>query len=122
MKRSRKKATFCALYHRKEGSASELPKSKKPTIQDQVCATAAHGNDLLFSETDSPAGGAGTQCKIVVEPDALGEDMMKYARECRISVNAGDDQDVLLAIVWVLPHAKHLFRAYPEVMIIDGTH
>lgn len=116
----KKGASFCALYHRKEGSASELPKSKK-SKNDNIVSTTAY-NELLFSETGSPACAATTQCKIMEEPDAIGEDMMKYARESRISVNAGDDQDVLLAIVWVLPIGKRLFRAYSEVMFIDGTH
>jgi hypothetical protein len=40
-----------------------------------------------------------------------------------VAVNASDEQDVLLAIVLVvLPNSKQLFRAYPEVAFIDGTH
>ena len=52
----------------------------------------------------------------------MGKDIMKYARESRVSVNADDNQDVLLAIVWVHPDEKQLFRAYSEVMFMDGTH
>jgi hypothetical protein len=35
---------------------------------------------------------------------------------------AGDDQDVLLAIVWMLPNGKHLFCACSAVMFSDRTH
>ena len=48
--------------------------------------------------------------------------MMTYARESRVAVNATDEHDVLIAIVWLLPEGKRLLRAFPEVMFIDGTH
>ena len=49
-------------------------------------------------------------------------DMLKYAAESRIAMQANDDQDVLLALVWITPSGLQLFRAYPEVMFIDSTH
>jgi hypothetical protein len=113
----KKGASFCALYHRsKEASASELPKPKKSEAN-----ISSLSEEMLFTETGS-AVSSETLCEMVGEPGALGEDMMKYARESRVSVNADDNQDVLLAIVWVLPNGKQLFRAYSEVMFIDGTH
>jgi MULE transposase domain len=113
----KKGASFCALYHRsKEASASELPKPKKTKVNAIVLS-----EEMLFTETGS-AVSAETLCEMVWEPGALGDDMMKYARESRVSVNADDNQDVLLGIVWVLPTGKQLFRAYSEVMFIDGTH
>jgi MULE transposase domain len=81
----------------------------------------ALSEEMLFTETGS-AVSTETLCEMVGAPGALGKDMMKYARESRVSVNADDNQDVLLAIVWVLPKGKQLFRAYSEVMFIDGTH
>jgi MULE transposase domain len=55
--------------------------------------------------------------------DTLHDDeVMKYGRESRAAINASDDQDVMIALVWVLPAGKRLFRAYPEVLFIDGTH
>jgi hypothetical protein len=112
----KKGASLCAPYHRsKEASASVLPKPKKSEAH-----TGALSEEMLRSETGS-AFSSDTRCEIVGEPGALGEDIMKYAREGRVSVNADDNQDVLLAIVWVIPNGKQLFRAYSEVMFIDGT-
>jgi hypothetical protein len=119
----KKGASFCALYHRnKEASEFELPKLKKAKTGE--FADEDKTREMIFTETgNSTADNAvETVCEIVREPGLLGDDMMKYARESRISVNADDAQDVLLAIVWVLPQGKQLFRAYPEVMFIDGTH
>lgn len=115
----KKGASFCALYHRsKEASESELPKLKKPTTSERASPEV----DMIFTETGS-AVAEETLCEIVRDDSGvLGDDMMQYARESRVSVNADDNQDVLLAIVWVLPHGKQLFRAYSEVMFIDGTH
>lgn len=114
----RKGASFSALYHRsKEGSAPELPKPEKSKSN-----VSALSDEMLFTETGS-AVSAKTRCEIVGEPVVLGEDMMKYARESRVSANADDNQDVLHAIVWVLRPGKQLFRAYAEVMFIeDGRH
>ncbi len=117
-------ASYCSIYHRKDPSASELPKPKKSknnVITAPTNPTVATSDDVLWTETASP-GNAEPECAIVGEPDALGEDMIKYARESRVAVNATDDQDVLIALVWVLPHGKRLFRAFPEVNFIDGTH
>ncbi len=129
-------ASYCAIYHRKEASASELPKPRKSKNKDKTAGTASQSGamnpnnigqqdtmleDTLWTETAS-AGKAEPERTIVDEPDTLGEDMLKYARESRVAVNATDDQDVLIAIVWVLPEGKRLFRAFPEVNFIDGTH
>ena len=65
----------------------------------------ALSEEMLFTETGS-AVSTETLCKMVGAPGALGKDMLKYARESRVSVNADDNQDVLLAIVWVLPKGK----------------
>ena len=114
----KKGAGFCALYHRnKVASASELPKSREATVN--ICNSM---EDLLFTETGGATMSDASVCEMVSESGALGQDIMKYARESRVSVNASDNQDVLLAIVWVLPNSKQLFRAYPEVLFIDGTH
>ena len=119
----KKGASFCALYHRnKEASEAELPKLKKAKIGEHP--EEDETKEMLFTETGNTFDdGVETVCEIVRQPGLLGDDMMKYARESRISVNADSAQDVLLAIVWVLPQGKQLFRAYPaEVMFIDGTH
>ena len=50
------------------------------------------------------------------------DDMTSYAITSCQAVNAGHDQDLLIALVWALPNMKHLFRAFPEVLFIDGTH
>ena len=120
-------AGFCALYYRnKEASKAELPKLKKAKTGDECLLTREEdqAGEMLFTETGNMTGDKGveTACEIARELGLLGDDMMKYAPESRVSVNADNSQDVLLAIVWVLPHGKHLFRAYPEVMFIDGTH
>ena len=76
---------------------------------------------MLFTETGGDLADASV-CEMVRDPAALGEDIMKYAHDSRVAVNATPNQDVLLAIVWVLPNGKQLFRAYSEVLFIDGTH
>ena len=123
----KKGASFCALYHRnKEASKAELPKPKKAKpVAECLLAREEQTGDMIFAEmgNNTVSTGVETVCEIVGElVGLLGDDMMKYARESRISVNADESQDVLLAIVWVLPQGKRLFCAYPEVMFIDGTH
>jgi hypothetical protein len=115
----KKGAGFCALYHRsKAGSASELPKPSEPTVH-----IGNSSEDMLFTETGGGSCSEVSVCEMVSETTGgLGHDIMKYARDSRVAVNASDEQDVLLAIVWVLPNSKQLFRAYPEVVFIDGTH
>jgi MULE transposase domain len=113
----RKEAGFCALYHRtKLGSASELPKPKNMTVNNETTL-----GDMLITETGGSSNGESV-LERVMDTDNMGEDLMQYARESRVSVKAKNDQDVLLAIVWVLPRNRELFRAYPEVLFIDGTH
>jgi MULE transposase domain len=115
----KKGAGFCALYHRsKAGSAAELPKAVPPTVQH----IGNSSEDMLFTETVSGTSYDVSVCEMVSETGGVGHDIMKYARDSRVAVNATDEQDVLLAIVWVLPNSKQLFRAYPEVVFIDGTH
>lgn len=114
----RKGAGYCALYHRnKDASASELPKARERTVNISTSM-----EDVLFTETGGATSSEVTMREMVSDNGDLGNDIMKYARESRVSVNASDNQDVMLAIVWVLPKSKQLFRAYPEVLFIDGTH
>jgi MULE transposase domain len=49
-------------------------------------------------------------------------DFMKYALESRLAVGAREDQDILIGCCWVLPEARRLFHAFPEVVCVDGTH
>ena len=49
------------------------------------------------------------------------EDAMKYAEESQAAVSARDDQDVLLACLWVIPKALRMFRTNPHILCIDGT-
>jgi hypothetical protein len=77
----------------------ELLKAKKPRTNE----AGRPSEEILLTETRSTVS-AETLREIVgaEESGVLGEDMMKYTRESRVSVNADNDQDVLLAIVWVL--------------------
>jgi hypothetical protein len=49
------------------------------------------------------------------------EDATQYAEGSRAAVGARDDQDVLLACLWVIPKALRTFRTNPHVLCIDGT-
>jgi hypothetical protein len=49
------------------------------------------------------------------------EDATKYAEESRATVGAREDQDVLLACLWVIPEALRMFQTNPHVLCIDGT-
>jgi hypothetical protein len=114
----RKGAGFCAIYHRsRKGSASELPKQRQQRIEAEEDV-----GDVILTETGGGAAGDVVICETGNDTVGLGPDIINYARASRVAVNARDDQDVLLALVWVLPQMKQLFRAYPEVIFVDGTH
>ena len=54
--------------------------------------------------------------------DTDNADCNDYAQKSRHAVGARDDQDILIACCWVLPDARRLFQAFPEVLCVDGTH
>ena len=128
-----KGASYCALYHSKEGSTFELPNKpskKQPFPKNKVVDKNKKDNNnknlqigcstsLANDHTATDMIPAGKEC---LWTEIGGDDMMKYARESRRAVKATDNQDVLIALVWVLPEGKRLFQAFPEVMYIDGTH
>jgi hypothetical protein len=49
------------------------------------------------------------------------EDATKYAEESWATVDSREDQDVLLACLWVIPEALQMFQTNPHVLCIDGT-
>jgi len=91
---------YTALYHRKESVAE----------------------DSLYVET----GAAGSEpVRVLVTGTGAGgqnEKVMEYATETRQDVAAGDEQDVLVALVWMSPEQLQLFQAFPEFFSVDGTH
>ena len=48
--------------------------------------------------------------------------VMDCASSTRAAVGATDDQDVLVALVWMSPQQRNIFQAFPEQLCIDGTH
>ena len=71
---------------------------------------------FLPEECDDDNSGP-TAPTILHDPDPL-----KLANNCRKAYDANDDQDVVLSLVWSMPETRRAFRAYPEVLFIDGTH
>jgi hypothetical protein len=101
----------------KHGSREELPK-KAREVGIGISTSTVHVNYTEVSE-----GSDNITIEETEEADqSASEDLKKYAKLSRVSVNADDNQDVLLALVWVLPHSKKLFELYFEVLFIDGTH
>jgi MULE transposase domain len=49
-------------------------------------------------------------------------DPVEFANDCRMAYETQDDQDMVLALIWSMPHCRQLFHAFPEVLFIDGTH
>ena len=49
-------------------------------------------------------------------------DFKEYAQKSCYAVGETDDQDILIACCWVLTSGRRLFRAFPEVVGVDGTH
>jgi hypothetical protein len=89
-------ATFVALYHRNETA----------------------GKDVLLVET-----GNGDSSSLVISPsDAANNECLKFGREMRDAVQAKDAQDILVALVWITPVGLQYFRAFPELLMGDGTH
>ena len=126
--------SYCVLYHRKDASTSELG-ARRPnkSKRDDGATTGEPMQESLLVETFHSVSNRSTtgESNQATEPeferlsptiDSFHDDMMKYCRDSRAAVNASDNQDVLIALVWVLPAGKRLFRAYPEVLFIDGTH
>ena len=118
-------ASYVALYHRKGSCDAEVPghskKKGRTTNGSSSMNTDSMSNDFLWTESigNSHESSPGI---VIEEDDGFGVDMMGYARSSREAINASDDQDVLIALAWMLPYGKRLFQAFPEALFIDGTH
>lgn len=117
----RNNASYVALFHRKETSAAELPGNGKKKTRTNDGVALHLGNDFLWTESSGDTFGDldGT---VVSEHAQLSRDMIGYARNSRQAIGATDNQDVLLALAWMLPSGKRLLQAFPETLFIDGTH
>jgi hypothetical protein len=105
--------TYVALFHRQGGSELELGKAAQAANEARMKAR----KQSLWVEHGSAESTTTDQLEV---DDS--DDMMKYSAETRVALNASDDQDVLIALIWALPEGKRLFRAFPEVLLVDGTH
>ena len=146
----KKKIVFGMLYHSKEAVDAELPgfdarqKKRKiaskegkcrPEIENDEntppntgtantllqctntlleCNTGVCLFETFIPETSNTAVSAP---KIIQDPSPV-----EYANDCRAASEASDDQDVVLSMIWSMPHCRQLFQAFPEVLFVDGTH
>jgi MULE transposase domain len=118
--------TYCALFHRKNASQAEFGKVSA-AARAEADATVSIGdrlqdNGYIYSETTLGKSNDEEPDLSRLDCSTLDANMTEYALSSRQTVQASDDQDLLIALVWALPNTKRLFRAFPEVVYIDGTH
>jgi hypothetical protein len=111
-------ASFVCLYHNgntKEirGQNRKAARTEGNPVDDGVNLTS------LSMVTTMESAPAHKSVPLEVTETA---DFKEYAQRSRHAVGARDDQDILIACCWVLPDARRLFQAFPEVVCIDGTH
>jgi hypothetical protein len=95
-------------------------KKAKSDLGELSHSSLSETDDFLWSETIDYTGNS--EEILVPDDDPFGACIMGYARSSREAMNAADDQDVLLALAWMIPSSKRLFQAFPETLFIDGTH
>lgn len=106
-----------ALTHQKGDPNLERKLPKGP-----AAAETGPTEDILIAETMDADGEV--QSSIIGETgtNQMNENVMKYANDTRKVVGAKDDQDVLVALVWVTERGKQYMQAFPEQVSMDGTH
>ena len=91
------------------------------SINDEIrTETTRMANGVCIFETFLPGDDNGNDALVpkVLEDSAL----LEAANNCQEAFDASNNQDIVLSIVWAMPEMRQLFRAFPEVLFIDGTH
>ena len=146
-----KKIFFGMLYHCKSMIESELPRweakqrQKKALLQKSTTNTSENVLPLLTDNAVSTDNAPGTDTTITSKGVCIFETFLPMddsgknapttiptiledqapldlADKCRNDFEVTDDQDIVLSMVWATPEMRQDFRAYPEVLFIDGTH
>lgn len=78
--------------------------------------------DVLWNETG--IGNANPEVAVFENTGQEGSnaDIMEYAATTRTAIGATEDQDVLVALVWMSSEQQQLFEAFPDSLAVDGTH
>ena len=110
-------ASFVCLYHhgRTKEVRAQTGKAAR-TEGNHVC-----DHDQLTSIFVTSDDTSAVERNVSLE-SAESADVKDYAQKSRHAVGASDDQDILIACCWVLPNGRRLFKAFPEVIGVDGTH
>jgi hypothetical protein len=118
--------TYCALFHRKNACQAEFGKvsaaARAEAEATVITADRLQEEGYIYSETTLGKSSDEEPDLARLDCSTLNANMTEYALSSRQTVQASDDQDLLIALVWALPNTKRLFRAFPEVVYIDGTH
>ena len=116
-----------ALRTRKgrNGSVSDDTNKENTTTID-IGTTSDDANNKNATTTD--IGFVTMECgdfghtTLLADDDHHTESMILYGNESRESMKIANDQTVMLSIMWCMPHHLRMFRAFPEVLYVDGTH
>ena len=94
-------------------------------LEDESNAPNVASIDDSTSTTSSTSGSSTTsslpELRWVDLPDLEFSDMEVYAEDSRKTQFIDDDQDLMVAIAWMLPEEKRLWRLYGRVVQIDAT-
>ena len=67
-------------------------------------------------------GGCDTAVLIGGDDDVEMQKMVEYGNDSRISLQAENNQSVMISFLWCTQYHRRLFQAFPEVLYVDGTH
>ena len=81
-----------------------FPKDSVDLVNDNYISSSS-----LYSNT-----------KFIVPPNEQ-EDATKYASDSRVNRNLRNDQNLLVALAWVVPSERCLFRLFPENLFVDSV-
>jgi hypothetical protein len=102
-------------------NCENIPPSNVMTSDPNENVTEDHQNvdpGVCIFETFIPGSHECASYPTVIQDS----DPVDFANDCRIAADTQDDQDMMLSLIWSLPHCRQLFHAFPEVLFIDGTH
>ena len=82
---------------------------------DHVVLYHNHADKKLYNQANLDVG----YNRVVSFPTVDQNDASQYISETRSGLNVGDDQDLMIAIAWVLPLERQYLSLYPEVIFVD---
>jgi hypothetical protein len=118
-----KRADCCFLYHAKPLTAAQPTRTASHDIPSPTLINEFHHTIVEDIPNNTyPSGTEEVQSKPITDlTQKEGMEMEEYAATHRGALGLHDNQELLLAVAWVLPAERRQFQCFPNVIHIDTT-